>query len=130
MELPDFAAQAPLHFSVAHDVSLAGTWQCDLADESLTWSTAVFDLFGIAPGTPLDRRDVLNLYCPESRATLGRLRADAIARRGSFTFEAKIRRPDGDERWMRITADIACRNGRATHLYGLKQDITAEWRHR
>ena len=52
--------------------------------------------------------------------------ADAIARCGSFTFEAQFRRLDGALRWMRISADVACRDGRATHLYGLKQDITRE----
>ncbi len=115
------------HYSVAHEISLAGTWQCDLADETLTWSTAVFDIFGIAPGTPIDRRETLAFYTDESRAELERLRAEAIARRGSFTFEARIHRADGAPRWMRVTADVACRGGRPTHLYGLKTDITAEW---
>ncbi|WP_448661748.1 PAS domain-containing protein [Sphingomonas sp. CJ20] len=115
------------YFSVAREVPLAGTWECDLADDSLRWSTAVYDIFGIAPGSRLDRQGIVQLYAPESRDTLAVLRADAIARGSSFTFEARICRPDGATRWVRITADIACRNGRPAQLYGTKQDITEEW---
>lgn len=118
------------HFSVPKQVSLAATWQCDLRDDRLRWSNAVFELFGIAPGTPIARRDVLALYAPESLAELEAVRADAIARCASFTMEAQIRTLDGADRWIRISADIACQDGRPTHLYGLKQDITAEWARR
>lgn len=107
---------------------LAAAWECDLADDSLRWSPGVFDLFGIPRGAPLDRRATIEMYVGESRAILERLRAAAIAECGSFTFEAQIRRLDGELRWMRLTADVVCRNGRATHLYGAKQDITHEMR--
>lgn len=108
-------------------VSTAGTWQCDLADSALQWSTAVYDLFGIPVGARLNRAEVVKLYTPESREMLEALRARAIERAESFTFEAQIRRPDGALRWMRITADIVCTNGHPTQLYGLKQDVTDEW---
>ncbi|MDF7774633.1 diguanylate cyclase [Sphingomonas sp. AOB5] len=105
---------------------LASAWRCDLSDESLTWSAGVFDLFGIPQGAKVDRREAVAMYCEESRGLLGRLRSHAIATCGSFTFEAQIRRLNGELRWMRVTADVALSNGRARHLYGTKQDITAE----
>jgi PAS domain S-box-containing protein len=108
------------------DIRAAGTWQCDLADGALTWSPEVYALFGIAPGARIDRRAAAEMYVDESRDLMERLRAEAIAERGSFTMEAQIRRSDGALRWMRLTADLACRDGRATHLYGTKRDITHE----
>lgn len=107
-------------------LALAASWRCDLSDDSLTWSAGVFDLFGIPPGTKIDRREIVEMYDGESREQLERLRAEAIASCGSFTFEARIHRRDGAMRWMRVTADVAAKDGRATHLYGLKQDITDE----
>ena len=86
----------------------------------------MFDLFGIPQGSKLDRREIVEMYAEESRELLGRLRAEAIATCGSFTFEARIKRLDGQMRWMRVTADVAARDGKATHLYGMKQDITGE----
>lgn len=106
--------------------ALPAAWQCDLATEELRWTNGVFDLFGIARGTAVDRRSTLEMYMPESRALLGRLRSAALDTCGSFTFEAQIRRLDGEQRWMRLSADVQKRNGKAVVLYGTKQDITAE----
>jgi PAS domain S-box-containing protein len=106
--------------------TLPAAWQCDLASEALTWSGGVFDLFGITRGTTIDRRSTLEFYLPESRSTLERLRSEALETCGSFTFEAQIRRMDGELRWMRVSADVQKVNGRAAVLYGTKRDITAE----
>jgi len=105
---------------------LPASWECDLTNDALRWSPGVFDLFGIPRGTAVDRRDVVEMYVGESRALLDRLRTDAIANCGSFTFDAQIRRSDGALRWIRITADVLCKKGRAVLLYGTKQDVTAE----
>ncbi|MBC9033640.1 PAS domain-containing protein [Sphingomonas sp. JC676] len=105
---------------------LAASWECDLANDGLRWAPGVFELFGLPLGARLDRREIVEMYVGESRVLLDRLRADAIATCGSFTFDAQIRRIDGELRWMRLTADVLAQNGRAVRLYGTKQDITAE----
>jgi PAS domain-containing protein len=106
--------------------SLPARWQCELGSEALSWSGGVFDLFGLPRGVRIDRRATLEFYMPESRITLERLRSAALATCGSFTFEAQIRRVDGELRWMRVSADVQKVNGRAAVLYGTKRDITAE----
>jgi PAS domain-containing protein len=103
---------------------MPAAWECDLSDDSLRWTPGVFELFGLPGDQPVRRDDIVAMYSPESRAELTRLRDEAIANCGSFTFDAEIRRPDGETRWMRVTADVEVRDGRATYLYGLKQDIT------
>lgn len=106
--------------------SLQANWQCDLRDDSLSWSDGVYDLFGLERGAPVRREDIVAMYSAESREELRRLREGAIAECGSFTFEAKIRRPDGQLRWMRVTADVAVEDGVARYLYGTKVDVTDE----
>lgn len=103
-----------------------GAWECDLPTETLNWTTGVFNLFGIPQGSKIDRRDIVGMYCDESREAMEWLRAEAIARQRGFTLDAEISRMDGDRRWMRLTADVVCHNGRPARLYGLKQDITEE----
>jgi PAS domain-containing protein len=105
---------------------LPAAWQCDLRNDSLTWSDGVYDLFGLPRGSPPDRVLTVTMYLPESQAELERLRSAAIAEKGSFTFEAQIRRADGDLRWIRITADVVCEDGEARYLYGSKLDVTEE----
>ena len=104
----------------------AGAWRCELSDQRLAWTPAVFDLFGIEPGRPLDRREAVERYTPDSRAAMERLRAAAIDSGDPFTFDAELARDDGSRRWIRVWGEVERRNGRAVALNGWKQDITAE----
>lgn len=101
-------------------------WECDLTDNSLCWSDGVYELFGLERGSPVVREEIVAMYSPESRAELARLREAAIATCGSFTFEAQIRRSDGEMRWIRVTADVVAEDGVARYLYGTKLDVTDE----
>lgn len=105
-----------------------GAWSCDLSTDHLTWTSGVFDLFGLPRDFPVEREQTLDLYCQESRCALERLRADAIAARTGFTMDARIIRPDGEGRWMRLTAATRVSRHRTIELYGMKQDITVERR--
>lgn len=104
----------------------AGAWRCELGDERLAWTPAVFDLFGIDPARPIDRREAVARYAPASRAVMERVRAHAIERGERFTFDAELCRDDGERRWIRVWGEVERRNGRAVALLGLKQDVTAE----
>lgn len=111
-----------------------GAWTCDLADSSLRWTTGIHELFGLPADARVDRRETVAMYAEESRETMERLRAQAIAdagtsgdsRRGRFSLDAEIVRTDGARRWMRLTGDVVVEGGRARRLYGIKQDITDE----
>jgi diguanylate cyclase (GGDEF)-like protein/PAS domain S-box-containing protein len=103
-----------------------GAWSCDLRTERLTWTRAVFDIFGVSSREVPDRRATIELYGEESRLLLERRRSRAIETCSRFTLDANIVRPDGIERWVRITAATRSSNGRAMTLYGMKQDITED----
>ena len=103
-----------------------GAWSCDLASERLTWTNGVFDIFGLATKQVPRRHDTIELYDEQSRHLLERKRKQAIESRSGFTLEARIIRPDGLKRWIRITAATRGSNGRAETLFGMKQDITED----
>ncbi len=105
-----------------------GLWECDLTDNSLTWSSAVYDLFGLPRGTRPSRDESLSLYAEPSRAALERLRAYAIRHRRGFTLDVELRPADGARRWMRIVGAPVCRNYHAIRLHGFKRDVTDEYR--
>lgn len=103
-----------------------GVWSCNLSDDRLTWSPVVYDLFGLPSDVVPERRQTVQMYTDESRVALERLRAQAIATRGTFTLDAQIIRATGDMRWMRITAEMNDNMRGEPVLHGLKQDITEE----
>jgi two-component system sensor kinase FixL len=103
-----------------------GVWECDLATEALTWTDGVYDLFELPRGSPLERTKIVEHYDEESRREMERLRALAIRDGGSFSLDIHIRTARGNERWIRLTADVEREDGRAVRIFGTKQDITAE----
>ena len=103
-----------------------GAWSCELASDRLSWTDGMFDIFGLSIGHPPERRAILELYDEESRELLERKRSKAIETCSGFTMDAGIIRPDGDKRWIRITAATRGSSGRAHTLYGMKQDITED----
>lgn len=105
--------------AVAH----SGCWECDLASNVLTWSGAVYDIFGLPRGTDISREEAVAFYCEESRCAMERLRAHAIRHRRGFTLDVEIRPALGGRRWMRLIAAPVLENDRAVRLRGLKQII-------
>jgi PAS domain-containing protein len=101
-----------------------GRWECDLADNSLTWSDEVYDIFGLPRGARIDRNEAVTYYCDHSRAEMERLRAYAIEHNRSFILDAELKPGHGQSRrWMRLLAVPICENGRVVRLRGLKQII-------
>lgn len=113
-------------FECASTVARIGVWECDLADETLRWSNGVYDVFEIPRGQPVSRVSILALYSEESRRELEILRAKAIRERSGFTLDARITTAKGQERWMRLTANVECERGIPVRIFGMKQDITEE----
>jgi diguanylate cyclase (GGDEF)-like protein len=103
-----------------------GVWECNLADESLTWTDVVYDIFDLPRGSPLDRKQIVNCYSEESVKELHIRRSRAIEERTGFGLDAEIITAKGSRRWMRITATVECENGVAVRIFGMKQDITEE----
>lgn len=103
-----------------------GMWECDLATEALTWTDGVYDLFELPRGSHVERDQILTYYDEKSRREMERLRARAIRQGGSFAMDIKIRTAKGNERWIRLTADVEQEDGRSVRIFGTKQDVTAE----
>lgn len=105
-----------------------GLWDCDLSDNSLTWSDEVYRLFGLPPQAAITRAEAVACYREESRAAMEHLRAYAIRHRRGFTLDVEIDSVQGDRRWVRLTAAPICVDGRAVRLQGVKRDVTHNYR--
>jgi diguanylate cyclase (GGDEF)-like protein len=120
------AARYKKMYERASALAAIGIWECDIATSTLSWTDGVYDLFELERGSVVDREVAAAMYDPASRAEMERLRAQAIATCGSFTLDIRIRTARGNDRWIRLTADVECKEGVAVQLFGTKQDITDE----
>lgn len=113
-------------FDRASATARIGVWQCDLSDESLQWTDGVYDIFELPRGSPVTREQILPLYTEASRERLKLVRSRAIATCTDFMLDAEIITARGNRRWMRLTGTVESKDGVATRIFGMKQDITEE----
>ncbi len=123
---PLSAADAKRLYDQAALLARVGAWECELARETLSWTDGVYDLFGLARGSTVHRPSIVDLYHDDSRGEMERLRSQAIRTGGGFTMDARIRTSSGEERWMRLSAQVAHEHARPVRIFGAKQDITHE----
>lgn len=105
-----------------------GQWQCDLGDNSLSWTDRVYDLFGLPRGSAVARAAAVAMYEEGSRAAMESLRDYALRHRRGFTLDAEIEPADGGKRCIRIVAAPICVDGRPVRLQGYKWDVTADYK--
>lgn len=105
-----------------------GLWDCDLADQSLSWSASVYDLFGLPREVRTSRAEALALYADSSRAALEKLRGYALRHKRGFSLDVELRPADNADRWMRIVAAPILERGKPVRLQGFKRDVTHEYR--
>lgn len=104
-----------------------GTWDCDLSNNALKWSPAVYGLFGFTHGSTVAREKAVTLYREDSRVKMERLRAYAIKHQRGFTLDAEIAPAGGGRRWIRLVATPVCVDGRTVRLRGFKHDVSHEY---
>ena len=113
-------------YDQALKIARIGAWECELETERLTWTSAVYDIFGYPTGNPLRRASIVDLYVDESRRTMELARAEVIRSGRPVTLDAEIRTWRGERRWMRLSIDTVREAGRPARIFGVKQDITSD----
>ena len=101
-----------------------GYWHCDIAhDDKLTWTDKVYELFGLPPGTSVQRDWAVTRYSEPSKDALRSVRTYALDRKLGFILDALIKPAGEDDRWIRVLAYPIVARGRVVGLHGLKRAL-------
>jgi PAS domain S-box-containing protein len=112
----------------AQQLSGLGSWEWDVEHNTVDWSDELFRMYGLEPGSFAATFEAyLERVHPDDRARVATLIGDAVRTGGSFAFEERIIRPDGEERVLRSVGESTIgEDGRVVRLIGACQDITEE----
>ena len=108
------------------------SWELDLQDKSIARSLDHDAIFGYSSQQPVwDMARLLAHVVAEDRAAVERWLHDAMVQGQDFDREFRIRRVDGEERWVWAAGTLVAANqGKAPQrLAGIIQDITERRRH-
>jgi PAS domain S-box-containing protein len=112
--------------SFAMETSHIGVWDLDLVDHSAFRSLEHDRIFGYADLLPDWTYEMfLEHVLPEDRAIVDRQFQEAIKNQNDWNFECRIRRIDGEVRWIWAAGCHQVDSSGATHrMAGIVQDIT------
>lgn len=119
------AATKPLYDRSMAPAAL-GAWECNLTNETLSWTDGIYDLFSLQRGSEIYRKATLDLYEERSRREMEQRRSNAIRTGQGFALDCRIKAASGEKRWMRLIVGVGHQHGRPIRIFGSKQDVTAE----
>jgi diguanylate cyclase (GGDEF)-like protein/PAS domain S-box-containing protein len=102
-----------------------GSWEADLAANSVAWSPELYRLLGISRETPVTYADLVASIHPDDRESTLQAIGASVTDKTPFLVEHRVLRRDGTTRWLRARGHPELdASGRATRLFGTAQDIT------
>ncbi|MDQ1383866.1 MAG: hypothetical protein QOG65_1245, partial [Actinomycetota bacterium] len=117
------------HFEVALDevqaMAKIGSWEADLAANTVSWSPELYRLLGVSRETPVTYADLIDRIHPDDREATVQVLGASLTDDSPFVVEHRVLRPDGTTRWLRARGHVEFdADGHPAHLFGTAQDIT------
>ncbi len=106
-----------------------GTWEIDLASQTLTFSDNLCKLLGYPPGSHFKPDDYWSMVHPVDRDEVRQIATLALHARAPYEYAARIYATDRSVRWHIISArPLTGDNGKLERIIGVYRDITDEAR--
>ncbi|HET6519105.1 MAG TPA: EAL domain-containing protein [Geminicoccaceae bacterium] len=115
----------------AQQIAGLGDWRWVVGARRETWSRQIYLIFGVDPeGFTPSREAFLAFVHPEDRGAIDAALRRAIAARGNYGCEYRIRRPDGEIRHVRSEGrcELDEATGEIRAVFGISQDVTEKRR--
>src|SRR5262249_40123494 len=118
--------QSEAGLAAAQALAKLGSWERDLATQTVTWSAEMYRLVGRDPSLgPMTAEEYRQIVHPEDREAWDPPEGPVPAEKRSAQREYRIVLPDGRVRWMSGHSHPICdASGRVVRQAGTVQDIT------
>jgi PAS domain S-box-containing protein len=114
----------------AQRLAHVGSWNWNIANNSLLWSDEHYRIFGLEPqATPVTYDGGLTYIHPDDRARVEHRIAQALSDHQPFDCTLRILRADGSIRFIKSLAQVVFGNDdKPIRMFGTAQDITEQCR--
>lgn len=111
--------------SLAYDAADMGAWDVDLVTGDTFWTPQIYRLFGVDKDLGTPEEIFVNVVHPDDLATINEAYSRAMEERQSFTMEFRIRKADGEVRYIVCKGEPVCDSaGNPVRMIGVNVDIT------
>ena len=105
---------------------LVGSWDWHIPTNTATWSDGMFEIYGLAPGTPRKLDTAVARIHLDDQATVIRAIHRSLASEEPYVADHRIVHPSGDIRWLHSAGRVIIdTNGNPERIRGITQDVTA-----
>jgi PAS domain S-box-containing protein len=114
----------------AQAIAHVGSWEWDMASNTVTWSEELYRMFGLNKSTFAASFEGFLIHVhPDDRERVRRSVEEAAADHRPFSFDHRIVRPDGTQRTLNGRGQVILDGrGRALRMVGTGQDVTEQRR--
>jgi len=119
-------AQQRIRLIEAQSIAQLGSWEWDVATDTIDWSDELCRIYGLRPGQhPASFDQFLGRLHPDDRPHVRAALQAAYASGEPFAFKHRIVRPDGSVRVLNGLGEVICGvDGQVRRMLGTGQDIT------
>jgi PAS domain S-box-containing protein len=119
-------AESRYRLAEAQLLARIGSWQWDIVENRVSWSDELYRIHGLEPDQfAASFEGFIELVHPDDRELANETVREALAERGSFEFDHRCIRPDGEERVLHAQGQVDVDgHGNPTRLFGTCQDVT------
>lgn len=110
----------------AQSLARVGSWEWDVVSDSISWSAQQYRNFGLAPENfKATFEGTMEHVHPEDRDHMARVHRESMDRGGSFEWEYRLVRPDGEVRHMHTRGrTFTDERGEPVRMAGADHDLT------
>ncbi len=104
--------------------ALIGSWEYDLANETLHWSDETYRIYGLPIGSTITPEIGINFYSPEAQRIISLAFEDAIKHQKTYELELPFLDNNGKAKWIKTSGRLRLTDGQVSHVYGVFEDIS------
>ncbi|MSR35316.1 MAG: DUF4118 domain-containing protein, partial [Gemmatimonadetes bacterium] len=109
----------------AQRIAQLGSWEWDIGTNVIVWSSELYRLYGMDPGSPIDYEHYLSRVHPEDREGVQSTVAESRRSGRQFSFEHRVVSSDGTVRWLHgLGSVVQGADGTPIRMVGSSQDVT------